>query len=893
MSNPAKKILSYTLMPEVLPRVQEIITDGFGSIAFWIACLFANAKLLPPTHPYLNPANIRRYGVGNVLGQAALNLKFSYNSFDQVIIFGMVLLGCALFLTQIILMGVAVFSSVAHAAPATITTFADYFLSPLPEQDISFMALDRIFGIPGIFDSCVALNLPCLDTAVSDGAFPFPYHTGLQNLLEFYSQGLLLVATIILCYLVFTMVAETAETGHFFGKRFNKVWAPLRLIAAIGLLIPMGYGYNAAQWIVLYVAKYGSGFGTNTWNYYVDNVTAPSTLLGDPALLLAKPNYPPMNQLIQFMTMAQTCWYSYDTLYHYIKGTTTENIVVRAYVVREVGAGGGADFMRLDTFLDTYPTLAQAQQWSNYGDITIVFGDQDDKWADYKGNVRPYCGELTLPTNGINSTLDLPSDQMIYNYLQLVRVAWYTPAGAGGYSTEPLAQRIFDVIVNNNLTQPLPDMNDRRNLITLYRDWAKAMVDTAYTSMTTGPIVQALWASQAKDYGWAGAGIWYNKIAQVNGWFSEAVFSLPVVTKYPEISEQILQARQNSMEFVPGPTRFDPNIPPGTDDKNNNINFSKNDRLIALALNQSYILFNDMDEDELKPATGNALYDGIDALFKKTGLWSMRANTNIHPLAQMAGLGKTLLTNTVYAFGAGTAAGIINIMGQQNTVSAVAGGISKILLSVAYIGLAAGILLYYVVPFLPFIYFFFAVVGWAKTIFEAIIGIPMWALAHLRYDGPGFPTQQAMYGYGLLLDIFIRPTLIVFGLVASSTCFYAIAKTFNDIFDIAVSNLSGFNAPDAINATVGETGSLVYARGPLDQLAFTIMYAVIIYMMGMGCFKMIDMFPNKILRWMRSNATGFASQHQHDHGEQLAGGIKGQASQIGGAVTSQLRGDRD
>ena len=219
---------------------------------------------------------------------------------------------------------------------------------------------------------------------------------------------------------------------------------------------------------------------------------------------------------------------------------------------------------------------------------------------------------------------------------------------------------------------------------------------------------------------------------------------------------------------------------------------------------------------------------------------------------------------------------------------------SSIMISVSYIGIAAGILLYYVVPFMPFLYFFFAVIAWAKTIFECMIGIPLWALAHLRYDGEGFPTPQSIYGYFLLVDLFIRPVLIIFGLIASTIIFDALAKTFNGIFSVLISNLSGFDDANALSAPTGTIGSYTYQRGIVDSFAFTIIYAVVMYLLAVGAFKMIDLFPDKIMRWMGSNAAGFGSVIPHeDPGEHIGRKLRRgsmQAINVAGQTASNVFG---
>ena len=59
------------------------------------------------------------------------------------------------------------------------------------------------------------------------GIFPFPIHMGLHRLFAVYSMGLLVIAVFIAGYFIATILAETAQSGTPFGRRFNKMWAPM------------------------------------------------------------------------------------------------------------------------------------------------------------------------------------------------------------------------------------------------------------------------------------------------------------------------------------------------------------------------------------------------------------------------------------------------------------------------------------------------------------------------------------------------------------------------------------------------------------------------------------------------------------------------------------------
>ena len=46
-------------------------------------------------------------------------------------------------------------------------------------------------------------------------------------------------------------------------------------------------------------------------------------------------------------------------------------------------------------------------------------------------------------------------------------------------------------------------------------------------------------------------------------------------------------------------------------------------------------------------------------------------------------------------------------------------------------------------------------------------------------------------------------------------------------------------------------------RGPVDQLFFSVMYAVILYIMAMSSFKLIDLIPNQMMRWLGTAVSTF------------------------------------
>ena len=260
----------------------------------------------------------------------------------------------------------------------------------------------------------------------------------------------------------------------------------------------------------------------------------------------------------------------------------------------------------------------------------------------------------------------------------------------------------------------------------------------------------------------------------------------------------------------------------------------------------------------------------INTVMGTSGLFSMRANPTIHPLAQLSMLGKSMMYASIRNFTVGSAlefGGAIASKTFDEFIGSLGKAAGKMMSTVGLATMSMAFVLDYVLPFLPFIYFLFAITSWVKAIFEAIVAMPLWALAHIRIDGEGLGGPGATQGYFLLLEIFLRPILILFGLIASIQIFSALVFVMNDIFDLVVTNVSGFNHQGEMTGTVAS--ALNTMRGPIDEFFFTALYVIMCYMLALGCFKLIDYIPNTILRWFGVSATPFTAQAGDSGGQIL------------------------
>lgn len=903
-----KSFLSYTLLPGIIPMTRKLLASGFSNVAFYMAMIYGAVRLLPKGHPYLSAQNLGRFGISGVILEAARHLKFDRKHTDQICVFFMMFFGLILIIAQIGILLFSAFTQAAEAGPAMPTTYEEFFVTPNPDQDIAHIMMDRVFGIPDLFNSCVSTGGLCLESTVPDGAFPFPYHIALQAMLQFYSIGLLVIAALIFLYYIVVVVVETAQTGTPFGKRFNHVWAPIRMVVALGLLIPIAYGLNGAQLITLHIAKWGSAFATNGWTMFVETLvgtTATATLLGDADQLIATPNKPKPNALLQFYTVVAACVRLYELTNPELFDGGADDM--DAYLLsgsRLTPGGGGAAPVGLASVPLMNNTWEQAVEYANNGDIVVAFGSKQDRYGSRPGSVMPLCGQVVMTTTDVYE----PGSIYIQNqyYEAFIRRPWdniangnamttiATPALANGRDQTffwEAAQRIIEYYFPGN-DDGNAELPNQAAMSALVDQWNQD-IENYIIGAVALQIGDGEWVQDVLQYGWAGAAIWYNKIAQMNGALVAGVSNIPMVKAWPTTMEYVLEEKRKSNQAIEGDTAFEPTI------NNQKIYFNNDDQVLndhAVVLSEAYRLWKTgtmkVEGERRLPSSQNALIDLVNLTLGTEGLFSMVDNTDIHPLAQIVAMGRNLMDTAIRNMGVGVLAGgfssIMGMVGNFATTGIAANTISSIAVKLGLMTICIGFVLAYVVPFMPFIFFFFQVCGWVKGVFEAMVGLPLWALAHIRIDGDGLPGHAAMNGYYLIFEIFLRPILIVFGLIAGISIFAAQVQVLNDIWYLVITNLTGFDE-EAAKAVAGQNkiGSSDYARNAIDQLFYTVIYVIIVYMMGMASFKLVYLIPNHISDWMGHSVKNFG-ELDSDMPEHLVSKVYGSSQVLTQQTTSAL-----
>ena len=170
-----------------------------------------------------------------------------------------------------------------------------------------------------------------------------------------------------------------------------------------------------------------------------------------------------------------------------------------------------------------------------------------------------------------------------------------------------------------------------------------------------------------------------------------------------------------------------------------------------------------------------------------------------------------------------------------------------------------GISCCYVLPAIPVVFWARALVSWAVLVVETLVGAPFWAAAHVLPEGQGMAGQHARQGYVLLLDVFLRPVLLVVGAVMSILLV--------QIFGAILAEILGLWATITNQSANYIFAGIVFTSGMMIFITYESIKAL--YLRGME-------LPEKVIKWCGNNLFG-ASQ----------GGSQGSANISQASVTTQ------
>jgi hypothetical protein len=694
----------------------------------------------------------------------------------------------------------------------------------------------------------------------------------LKKMMAFFSNAMLVIASLMLLYHFIVMVAETAHTGTIGGKETNQLWAPIRLVIAIGLLVPLsttgtGAGLNSGQYIILQISKWGSGMGSQAWKVFTTELAQNQTLV--PALT------PAVQGLVSDALKIYVC----QAAANYYADNPARRLPANLVKDPETaGAGTATETLNFSSGTDLGANVC--------GSIVLDYPDRTTRpgaTAD-SANISMLASANSRALMAFRGTLKSKAEELVRTYFIPEVLPTSTPPSR--------------VVLNQLIATFQNQMIQQTNSLSLQ------IANTEYQRITEN-IKMA-----ADSYGWMSAGTWFMAISRAQGQLLSSALQIPTAIP-PEVPvltadnkdaatiyQRFLSWAQHSPEIrlqqglAPLASRTDPgpNMPIAVPSIiPNTINstlrplvqqfspeFGSHVERFASFLNAS------------PRQAANTILELVNNTAAQYGLWQgngewddvgSRGLTigNTNPMADLTNIGHTHLQLAidlwgmamVYAaagVGADVALRLTVVFSNLGNLFGVIGIAAAFFLTMfATFAFIAGVTLAFLIPLMPFVRFFFAIITWAGAIIEAMFCLPLLALAHLNPKGEGFSGQKTQFGYRMIFQIFLRPVLSVLGLIGALLIFYVAVRFLNAMYYQTVLGIANFGSgPSAFVARV----------------VFNVFYVALMYVSATMSFKMIDHIPQRALQWM-----GDGAQEVHYQDDQ------GTLQTVGSQVQQQITTD--
>lgn len=733
-----------------------------------------------------------------------------------------------------------------------------------------------------------------------------------------YNGAILVLGGIVVMYTFLMGTIKTAHEGEMLGqsKEWSSIWTPLRTVGGIALLIPKASGYSFIQIFIMWAIVQGIGVADSMWNVALDYLLKGGIVIsqnyagatktvgytpqqvafganfgGSPAVMEAlfgppKTTYgstsinttPMIHGSAQLLSSLTCVEMLQQQLMNYQTDQKKTGIIPNFYtdIMTAINASSPDSPQTTIPFPDSHYNgtdgACGSVTWSSVASSFAASGVAVPLSNTPLGAAMQGNNDRATAVAASVSTLDSYARQIVQNYLSTSPAALGQLTGPGvwaGPNNSPF-------IINGSLLG----------------DAAAAYYGTMSSTvrliaqLAKDPSTIAAWTTGAKIQGWAMAGAFYFNIVTANNQILNVVdknvptFAIPANNLSTDTRITNALGGPNSSYVQQLQSLI--NGQSGQNGSNDTIVASDGPFMVGAMAFGDQLSFGSTN---LAPQTakGGASAGGevgqflgpVNYVSSVAGNWlTTLANaqqSNENPVVAIAGFGGSLANASYNALitMAGIGFGITFGLGLMPFDSLGAAGVS---ITTAVMGfftpifvslLVAGLSMAFYIPMIPFIIFSFGVIGWFIAVVEAMLAAPMVALGIAHPEGSHSILGKAEPAVGLLVNVFLRPTFMIFGLLFGMMISYVGIWLLNQGFGIAFSG-----------ATQGIT-----TNGIFEPIACVIIYVLIAMQIVQKSFTLIYTIPDHVLKWIGINVQGLGGEAQAE--QAIAQGAHGAFEKMG------------
>jgi len=686
--------------------------------------------------------------------------------------------------------------------------------------------------------------------------------SGLLGSLFFVFNGVLfVVGTGFILYNTVMMIAVSAHKGEVLGERMSSLWIPIRLGTGIFGMAPVFMGFSLAQAIMFMIAIIGNNLGDMMARTAIEMNDEFNVIVPAPGLSAAQTPHLINQAVVDSLFAMHVCQMTYDKYQSQIDGEIWSDIT------NTIGA------------VTTWMGITKGS-----GKPTILY---DKNGGIAVGNVNIVCGGIrvadeTTPRKSSSSgyrnpavnyeEINAQTKAIFEARKKLLRETDAAVRAQAEYWAYPILKDEPSYLYPSKELMDIAE-NAAKKETDFVQSHLKKVLGDGDDSATGGRRSSAIAEAAKKkmiEGGWMTLGSWYATFAESNAAVQAAAVGarfdpIPMDFKGKKLPEEV------SLIFEKlGQQKADSDQASCLVGEANEVGrCSWGQNILRGAL-----------EAAVGNSAGAEMVNPIIAS-KNLGDWMLvgvGSTISIGFIAKVAALSADSLKGVPLAGEAGAAAAKVAALLSFKTASAVVNPFSAALSvfigspiwgAVLTMSLVLGIVLAVYIPLVPFITWFTASISYFASVVEGMIAAQIWAFSHLHTDGEGMG-QRTERGYVYMLNMLLRPALMIFGFFFASAILVLLGTFFFNQIGPAVANMQG-------NTNTG----------PLIFFGLTVVFMIVILSLVQTVFNMIYEVPDRVIAWFGHGMEARMAQNMDREIDAKTGRA---AAWAGGALLSQGKG---
>lgn len=569
----------------------------------------------------------------------------------------------------------------------------------------------------------------------------------LSEMFFFFNMAMILMALVVLSYTLYRVVFDTAADGLTFGQQTDTRFTLLKVLGGAMALIPVSNGFSVIQVVMIWLMIQGSYLADTAWAR-----TAEASLEG--RSLLAPPSVLTMNDYIvqeefadafDALVLGHLCALNANDIKLTFDGTDPE---------AEDGSGdrrNGPVVLRTvapepEEITGFFAALSDTErvQLSH----TMFFTENAGSTA-YSGR-NNFCGGVEREQTLIVGGDDYSSFRDgVINTQKLTRFNTYIEvmdslAGAAG----DLAYEIFQ----GERSVPVIASATRAAVTSATTDYISGIASTNTVSSEDLEAVQAELLERAVEFGWAFAPSWQRGVAMAGSAQGNAMADFEIEsTRQSEIDDHLSRGQRRS-------DMGRSMLALAEDDENTWDLMESTVRNLGEAGSPDD--FNPLasGDDTDDGGLANWIYGHLLSWFAVGGSPAVETAIYTDPMVDITNYGENLMLVGGGLVGGGYGAEYIFDSEATGTF----------LKGIGWGFFVAGFVTATIIPLIPFVYFYSAVIAWFMLVVEAMFAVPLAVISLFAPSQAGAPLLGSWNKVILsLFGIFLRPIFTVIGLIFS------------------------------------------------------------------------------------------------------------------------------